>query len=418
MNTESEILKALLGPEVLDEFLSDYWPDRVFVAHGDRARLPEALLDQELNQFDALSRRYKGVVSFFGDARSGHMVPVEGIEAAAPYRCGLSVYLTDVGPYFPDVDRLVRKLEFELGINEGCARAGVFASPASGGISCHYDSVDVFSIQLRGTKKFDLAPVTGLRYPWGFQYITGNRPIDDLYPQATEGFPDSENVEFQTVEMRPGTVLYMPRGHWHRTEAAGDSISVSIGMEPPSAAECVLEQLRLLLLQDPAWRKPLYGAWGAGAMRDAAIERATKLMAEIPGLASALDAEFVTAPKLSEKRRVSLMNTQSRVQRTPNTSLILGDSPAETSEKDSLFASIEVNDRSTKQIMSAIEMPSRCAPVLRWIDAQRGSFQISELVARFPELTEDQHLQLIQSLTGAGLLKVYWFPKLKKMHVE
>ena len=418
MNTESEILKALLGPEVLDEFLSDYWPDRVFVAHGDRARLPEALLDQELNQFDALSRRYKGVVSFFGDARSGHMVPVEGIEAAAPYRCGLSVYLTDVGPYFPDVDRLVRKLEFELGINEGCARAGVFASPASGGISCHYDSVDVFSIQLRGTKKFDLAPVTGLRHPWGFQYITGNRPIDDLYPQATEGFPDSENVEFQTMEMRPGTVLYMPRGHWHRTEAAGDSISVSIGMEPPSAAECVLEQLRLLMLQDPAWRKPLYGAWGAGAMRDAAIERATKLMAEIPGLASALDAEFVTAPKLSEKRRVSLMNTQSRVQRTPNTSLILGDSPAETSEKDSLFASIEVNDRSTKQIMSEIEIPSRCAPVLRWLDKHRSSFQISELAPKFPELTEDQHLQLIQSLTAAGLLKVYWFPKLKETHVE
>ncbi len=414
MNTESEILEALLGPEALDEFLSDYWPDRFFVAHGDRARLPEALLDQELNQFDALSRRYKGVVSFFGDAKSGHMVPVEGIEAAAPYRCGLSVYLTDVGPYFPDIDRMVRKLEFELGINEGCARAGVFASPTSGGISCHYDSVDVFSIQLRGTKKFDLAPVTELRHPWGFQYITGSKPIDDLYPQATEGFPDWENVEFQTVEMRPGSVLYMPRGHWHRTEAAGDSIAVSIGMEPPSAAECVLEQLRLMLLQDPAWRKPLYGAWGAGAMRDAAIGRATELMAELPGLASALDAEFVTAPKLSEKRRISLMHTQSRVQRTPNTSLILGDSPAESSEEDSLLARIEINDRSTKQIMSEIEMPSRCAPVLRWIDEQRGSFQVSELAAKFPELKEDQHLQLIRSLTGAGLLKVYWFPKLKK----
>ena len=98
MNTESEILKAMLGPEALEEFSSDHWPDRIYVAHGDRARLPEGLLDQELNQFDALSRRYKGVVSFFGDARSGHMVPVEGIEAAAPYRCGLSVYLTDVSP--------------------------------------------------------------------------------------------------------------------------------------------------------------------------------------------------------------------------------------------------------------------------------------------------------------------------------
>ena len=98
MSTDPEILKALLGPEAVEEFFNDYWPDRIFVAHGDRERLPEALLDQELNQFDALSRRYKGVVSFFGDAKSGHMVPVEGIEAAAPYRCGLSVYLTDVSP--------------------------------------------------------------------------------------------------------------------------------------------------------------------------------------------------------------------------------------------------------------------------------------------------------------------------------
>ena len=71
---------------------------------------------------------------------------------------------------------------------------------------------------------------------------------------------------------------------------------------------------------------------------------------------------------MSEKRRISLMNTRSRVQRTPNTSLILGDSPAESGEQNSLLASIENNDRSTKQIMSEIEMPSRCAPVLRWID--------------------------------------------------
>lgn len=418
MSAELEILKALMGADVLDEFLSDYWPGRIFVSHGDRERLPEALLDPELNQFDALSRRYKGVVSFFGDAGSGHMVPVEGIEAAAPYRCGLSVYLTDVGPYFADIAAMVRKLEFELGVNEGCARAGVFASPTSGGISCHYDSVDVFSIQLRGTKKFDLAPVKELRHPWGFQYITGSRPIDDLYPQASDGFPSWENVEFQTVEMRPGTVLFMPRGTWHRTEAEGDSIAVSIGMEPPSAAECVLEQLRLLLLQDPDWRKPLYGVWGAGSMRSAAIQRASELMAELPGLASTIDPEYLAAPKLSETRRISLMNAQSRVQRTPNTALILDDPPPDSSEENSLLAKIEINDRSTKQIMSEIEMPSRCAPILHWIAAQRGSFQVSELAAQFSELTEEQHLQLIQTLTSAGLLKVLWFPKLEAEHGE
>lgn len=413
MNSEPEILKALLGEDALDDFLTNYWPDRIFVARGDPARLPPALTDPELNQFDTLSRRYKGVVSFFGDARSGHMVPVEGIEAAAPYRCGLSVYLTDVGPYYPEVERLVRALELELGINEKCARAGVFASPTTGGISCHYDSVDVFSIQLQGNKKFDLAPVDGLRHPWGFQYITGSRPIDDLYPQATEGFPSWEDAEFQTVEMTPGTVLYMPRGTWHRTEAEGDSIAVSIGMEPPSAAECVLEQLRLLLLQDPEWRQPLYGAWGEGSMTDAAKRRASALIEDLPRIASTLDPELVSRPKMSELRRISLMTPSSRVQRTPNSRLLLGEPPADTDEEDSLLASVEINDRSTSQIMSEIEVPGRCEAVLRWMNDYKGSFVVSDLATRFPELTVDQHLQLVQTLTGAGLLKVYWFPKLE-----
>ncbi len=412
MNAEPEVLKALLGAESLGEFLSEYWPGRIYVARGELERLPQALLHEELNHFESLSRRYKGVVSFFGDAKSGHMVPVEGIEAGAPYRCGLSVYLTDVAPYFPEIDRMIRDLESELGINEGCARAGVFASPTSGGISCHYDSVDVISVQLRGTKKFDVAPVAGLSNPWGFQFIPGSRPIDDLYPQAGEGFPDWENSEFQTVEMTPGTVLYMPRGTWHRTEAQGDSIAVSIGMEAPSAAECVLEQLRLLLLQDPAWRKPLYGAWGAGSMRAAAIDKGAELMAALPGLAASLDPEYLATPKMSEQQRIAQVTVRSRVQRTPNSWLILTDPPADTTEVDSLLAQVEINDRSLKRIATEIEMPDRCAPILRWIDEQKGSFQVSDVVAKFPELSADQHVQMIQSLATGGLLKVLWFSKL------
>jgi ribosomal protein L16 Arg81 hydroxylase len=412
MNAEPEVLKALLGAESLGEFLSDYWPGRLFVARGDLQRLPPALLHEELNHFDSLSRRYKGVVSFFGDAKSAHMVPVEGVEAGAPYRCGLSVYLTDVGPYFPEVHRMVRDLERELGVNEGCARAGVFASPPGGGISCHYDSVDVISVQLRGTKKFDVAPVAGLRNPSGFQFVPGSRPIDDLYPQAGEGFPDWETTEFQTVEMTPGTVLYMPRGHWHRTESQDDSIAVSIGIEAPSAAECVLEQLRLLLLQDPEWRTPLYGAWGAGSMRAAAIEKGAALMATLPGLAASLDPEYLAMPKLSEQQRIAQTTVRSWVQRTPNSWLILTDPPADSVEEDSLLAQVEINDRSYKRIATEIEMPARCAPILRWIDEQRGSFQVSEVIAKFPELTAKQHVELIQSLAAGGLLKVLWFPKL------
>ena len=147
MTAEPEVLKGLVGAEAVDEFLRDYWPGRLFVARGDLERLPQALLHEELNHFEALSRRYKGVVSFFGDAKSGHMVPVEGIEAAAPYRCGLSVYLTDVSPYFPEVDRMVRDLERELGKRGMCPGRRVrFADQRRHKLPLRFGRRDFYSI--------------------------------------------------------------------------------------------------------------------------------------------------------------------------------------------------------------------------------------------------------------------------------
>ena len=46
MNTEADVLDALLGAESREEFLGDHWPGRLFVARGDMERLPAALLHQ------------------------------------------------------------------------------------------------------------------------------------------------------------------------------------------------------------------------------------------------------------------------------------------------------------------------------------------------------------------------------------
>ena len=135
-------------------------------------------------------------------------------------------------------------------------------------------------------------------------------------------------------------------------------------------------------------------------------------MAALPDLAASLDPEYLATPKLSEQQRIAQVTVRSRVQRTPNSWLILTDPPADTTEVNSLLAQVEINDRSLKQIATEIEMPDRCAPILRWIDEQQGSFQVSDVVAKFPVLSADQHVQLIQSLATGGLLKVLWFSKL------
>lgn len=85
MSTQTEILSELMGADAVDAFFNDYWPNRVFVAEGDKERLPAALLHAELNDFDSLSLRYKGVVSFFGV--EGLLVP----QAAEPPQRRLSL---------------------------------------------------------------------------------------------------------------------------------------------------------------------------------------------------------------------------------------------------------------------------------------------------------------------------------------
>ena len=147
-------------------------------------------------------------------------------------------------------------------------------------------------------------------------------------------------------------------------------------------------------------------------MRSDAIDKGAALIAALPDLAASLNPEYLATPKQSEQQRIAQVSVRSRVQRTPNAWLILTDPPAGSTEEDSLLAQIEINDRGVKRIATEIEMPARCEPILRWIDEQRGAFQVSDLVAKYSELTQDQHVQMIQSLATGGLLRVLWFSKL------
>src|SRR5438034_4836129 len=218
---------------------------------------------------------------------------------------GLSAQIEDIAPFVAATAPGLRQLEAELGVAKGAARASVFSSPQSDGLSVHFDAQDLFSIQLKGTKRFRIAPVRELRYPCGTQFVPDNEPFDFLYPQVAKGFPDPGTAEFSTVDMQPGSVLFLPRGTWHATESGGDSLSVSIGLYLPSAADCVLEQLQLLLLQDSEWRRPLYGGWSEAAMRDAAAAQLARLLDRLPQDCASLHVDDVVSGLRSAEQRLA-----------------------------------------------------------------------------------------------------------------
>ena len=405
-------LGALTAPRSAAEFLRDYWPDKSFVAHGDPARLPAFLRAPELDSIDALSRVYRGNLRFTSGRRYQKMLAIDQVHAASLYRMGLTVQFEDIAPFVAATASDLRLLEAELGVARGSARASVFSSPLADGLSVHFDAQDLFSIQLKGTKRFRIAPVRELRYPYGTQFVPDTEPFDFLYPQVAGGFPDPAGAEFTTIDMQPGSVLFLPRGTWHATESGGDSLSVSIGLYLPAAADCVLEQLQLLLLQDPEWRRPLYGGWGDGAARDAVAARLSQLLARLSQDCAGLRVEDVLAGLRPPEERLAAIALESRFQKTPHSHLEVEAGVAGRDYAHEVVR-IMISDPNYGERMSMrMEVAPQAAEVFRWIADSRAAFSAGALAQRFPMFPFAQHRQMLEAAARSGLIRMLWFPLL------
>jgi ribosomal protein L16 Arg81 hydroxylase len=407
--SEKPALNALLSPRSLAEF-ADCWPDKIFAAHGEPARLPEFLRARELSSIGALSSVYRGRLAFCSGARTSYMVPGDPTHAQKLFQMGLTLFFHDLGPYVPGAEAFLRQLETELGLAVGSTRMTAWASPREDGAACHYDANDIISIQLFGDKRFELAPVREIAAPYGRQYSPGTMPFEDLYTQTANGFPDWRDAEFQSIDMRPGSVLFFPRGTWHRTFASADSLAVAIVVEPPPAIDCFLHELRLVLLQDPRWRRPLYGAWGNGEQRRQALAQAEQLLRDVPRAAAAIAPQDMILPTINQEHRLELIEPRTRFQRVPNTSAVAEQN--RSPEEDGLeWLRIRFKDEhDVQQPLASVEVPRQYNEVLVWLMQQHAPFSAQTLAEQFPSIPFDELKHLLQTCTRGGLLKLLAFP--------
>lgn len=406
---EKPALVTLLSPRSVAEFAA-CWPDKIFAAHGEPARLPEFLRARELSNIGALASVYRGRFAFCSGARTSYMVPGDPAQAQKLFQMGLTLYFDDLAPYVPGADAFLRQLENDLGISEGSTRMTAWASPREDGAACHYDANDIISIQLFGTKRFELAPVREITIPYGRQYSPGTMPFEELYTQTANGFPDWREAEFQAIDMKPGSVLFFPRGTWHRTFASADSLAVAIVVEPPPAIDCFLNELRAVLLQDPRWRKPLYGAWGNGEQREQALAQACQLLRDVPQASAVIAPQDIILPTVSEERRLELIEPRTRFQRVPNTSAATEQNrPPEDNGLEWVRISFK-DEHEVQQTLASVEVPRQYDEVITWLARQNAPFSAQTLAEQFSSIPFDELKHLLQVCTRGGLLKLLWFP--------
>jgi lysine-specific demethylase/histidyl-hydroxylase NO66 len=123
-----------------------------------------------------------------------------------------------------------------------------YVTPAQNqGFSAHYDTHDVFVLQIAGTKRWVIsAPV--LEHPLPDQ--TWDRRKQAVAARAAEP-PLLDTV------LRPGDALYLPRGFLHSATAQGElSIHLTVGVHPVTGYR-LAEMLLQLLKDDPEVRRSL-----------------------------------------------------------------------------------------------------------------------------------------------------------------
>jgi len=399
------LLTALLAPVSVADFIHGHWPENPLEVHGALDRLPPMLRDSAFASATELARRYSGRLRFTHGG-SDQMIEVGDASTATLLDMGLTVHFVDLDACVPKARGFGRQLEAELGLHEGSVSVSAFAAAVDNGLPRHYDAAELISVQLVGRKRFHYAPVREVKWPCGNQYAPKAAPFDELYPQADGGFPEPDDAAFATADMRPGSLLFVPRGYWHYTSASENSLSVSIAISAPPALRSLLDQLRCLLLQDPRWRRPLYEAGG----RDDARERAEQLLASLPAIAARVTADDLLDAPARLDWRIAHLEPRTRLQRTPHGGIVIG---AQGPDGKVALRFVTGHRPAIERELAGIDITPATVPLLRWIEARtQGPFTVTDLMAAHPQASLTVLKDLLRVCVQAQFLRILWYPAL------
>lgn len=282
------LLHTLLGSSAAT-FLAEHWPTRALVHHGPPERLAPLLEAPALASPTALGHAYgEGVVVWFGGAlASTPLRELYGrrfapLDALALHHAGATLFFERVDRWVPALVPLCRALERALGLLRGSVYCSAFASPAQGSSLPHFDPDLNLSIQLAGRKRWRVAPNRHVVDPTrGYSILHEPHEIDPELARCLRApLPRQLPDDALTAQLEPGSVIFVPRGHWHATETLEASFALVFVAAPKTWLDLALATLRAELVGDPRWRATARDDDAALHERAAALrERAAELAA-------------------------------------------------------------------------------------------------------------------------------------------
>lgn len=238
---------SILSPVTLATFFESYWEQQPLYIERSAAAFSylfdfssfETLLGTQPLYFPGLQLTQSGKtidVGSYTDDQSA-IIPSRLFEYHAE---GASVVLSQAQKLFPPLAQLCREVVRTL--NMRC-QTNVYISPAGNkGFNAHYDSHDVFILQVSGAKTFNFYPST-VELPF---------PEEQFDPSRLQPSPIDESIALSA-----GDTLYIPRGVVHDAIAdeTAPSVHVTLGVYPMLLRDVLIESVQRLAQQDSLFRQ-------------------------------------------------------------------------------------------------------------------------------------------------------------------
>jgi hypothetical protein len=334
------------------------------------------------------------------------LVPGTSADAAELLlRFGLTLSFSNVSHAIPGARAWLDRLADELGMVRPQADLGLFVSAPGQGLVCHFDAYDVFVVQLHGTKRWRVGRSPAVESPVDLQYAPGTPPNEFHAAVMGSGLFETDPTELDEVDLKPGSVLFLPRGTWHATAASSAvSVSASIFLNVPSIGELLLRQLHRVIAQDTRLRAPALGFAGDDVQRQRAAEIFENAVPALAKNVRKLSAQAAFEASAAPDKLTDRIVKTTRFLRDPSRRIDL-----DAARHDDGLLHLRAVDTPRARphgvpVPDVLVMPPVALPMVRWILERRGLFTTEAVIEAFPMFDMPSIAGLLSELVTLQIL--------------
>lgn len=254
-------LSKLLSPFLISDFISHYEKNEPVLVQTLEKSIEDIKTLAPLASLDSLLNSWPlSIQAHLPDKRDEvSSIDANSKDAKKLFENGMGLLFNEAQNVLPELSSWIIGIQKELGLsNLTYGRSLIYATPDGRGTAPHFDQNINFVLQLHGTKKWLMAPNHSIQNPLT-RHTMGTQADPELLSYVTESFPLEMPDNTQSFELRPGSLLFVPRGYWHSTLAQGDALALNFTFTAPAWIDLFTSALRSRLIQDPLWRETADG---------------------------------------------------------------------------------------------------------------------------------------------------------------